>query len=492
VGVLHKYEIAILRALKKGDRLSLREVMDGTKLGKDEVLWALQNLSAKGFVDVRKELSEEASLSPEGNEYAERGLPERALARRLVSGPVPIADLKGEQIGFMWAKKKGLVTIDKGLVRLTEKGRRAEGGSEEERILKELQSDRECYRKYRDTDAVSEFRKRGLLEIRSREEVSGIGITEKGVRAVAGGAPDGSDSIERVERSVIRNRLWVGKKFREYNVGAPVEPEDAAMKHPLRRTIDEIKDAYLSMGFREVSGPVIEPSFWVFDHLFMPQDHPARDVQDTFFLSEPGTLPVEDKELVGRIRKAHEEAWHIGWSEEIASQAVARTHTTSVTGRYMYAILKELKENPKKYELPIKIFTVGRNLRNENIDYKHLADFYQTDGIIIGRNLTLANLFDTLIKLYGRIGIKVRFVPMYYPFVEPGVNVRIEVNGEWMEVGGAGIIRREVTGVDRRTMTVLAWGLSLERLLFVKDRNLDSIASLYNSSVGWLRERSIR
>ena len=121
-----------------------------------------------------------------------------------------------------------------------------------------------------------------------------------------------------------------------------------------------------------------------------------------------------------------------------------------------------------------------------------LADFYQSDGIIIGKDLTLANLFDTLLKIYADIGVRIKFVPAYYPFVEPGVHVLVEINKEWMEIGGAGIIRREITGVERKTISVLAWGLAIERLLLVKDRKIKSISSLYNSNVGWLRERDMR
>jgi phenylalanyl-tRNA synthetase alpha chain len=497
VNVLHKYEIAVLRALGKGSRLSLNEVMDTTGLGKDEVLWALQNLAAGGLAEVKREASEEAALSPEGNDCADKGLPERILAKRLTAGPVQISSLRDHQIGFMWAKRKGLVAIEKGMVRLTEKGREAAAkGMDDERILREIQSDRESYSKYRNTQAVEEFKKRGLLEARSREAITEVRLTAKGIKAAsAQGSAAGKGEeglVESVDRNVLKGGLWKGKRFREYNVAAPVEPANVAMRHPLRKVIGDLKESYTSLGFAEISGPIIEPSFWVFDHLFMPQDHPARDEQDTFFLANPASLEIGEKRLVGRMKKEHEQAWHMDWSEEIASQAVARTHTTSVTGRYVHQLVDGVLKDPSKYQLPIKLFTVGRNFRNENIDYKHLADFYQTDGIIIGRDLTLANLFDTLIRLYAGIGVKVKFTPQYYPFVEPGVHVLVDVNGEWMEVGGAGIIRREITGVGRRKVSVLAWGLALERLLLLKDRRITSIASLYNASAGWLRERSVR
>ena len=143
----------------------------------------------------------------------------------------------------------------------------------------------------------------------------------------------------------------------------------------------------------------------------MPQDHPARDEQDTFFLSTPKRIGVKDREVVRRIKEEHEKGWHAGWSEEFAMQAMLRTHTTSVTGRHVHQILSALGKG-LGYELPVKLFTMGREMRNENIDYKHLADFYQSDGIIIGKDLTLANLFDVMIKLFKGVGIeKIRFRP---------------------------------------------------------------------------------
>ncbi|MDE1870408.1 MAG: phenylalanine--tRNA ligase subunit alpha, partial [Candidatus Micrarchaeota archaeon] len=129
----------------------------------------------------------------------------------------------------------------------------------------------------------------------------------------------------------------------------------------------------------------------------------------------------------------------------------------------------------------------------ENIDYKHLTDFYQSDGIIIGESLTMANLFDTLTRIYAALGIKVRFKPAYFPFVEPGAEVYAyhEQRKEWLEIAGCGILRREITGVSRKNVTVLAWGSSVERLLMIKDPEIERISDLYNNGVGWLRSKKL-
>lgn len=493
---MHRHEIAVLGALKKSKKITLQGLIDETCLGRDEAMWAIQNLTASGLIEVRKESVDEVALTKEGAEYSVKGLPEHALIKRLCSGAIQIGKLSGkeDQIGFMWAKKKGLVTIDKGLVKLTEKGNEAaEKGMPEENILREICTGKAAYEKNKNLEAVFEFKKRGLIEIKSKEEVKEVVITPAGLRQANAEAKPDTGVIENVDKAVIKNKSWAGKNFKEYNVRAPVEPQEAAVRHPLRMLINEIRDAYTSLGFKEVSGPVIDSSFWVYDYLFMPQHHPARDMQDTFFLSRPNKIQIQDRKLVKRMKEEHEKAWHETWSEEIAMQAVPRSHMTSVTARHMNQIIKDVVENPDKYELPVKIFSIGRVFRNENIDFKHLADFYQMDGMIIGRNLTLANLFDVLLKLYGKLGVNLKFKPSFFPFVEPGVEAYTELSdGRAVELFGAGMIRREITGVKRKSITVLAWGPGVERIMLFKNMGIDSISSMFNTSAGWLRNTVMR
>jgi phenylalanyl-tRNA synthetase alpha chain len=247
----------------------------------------------------------------------------------------------------------------------------------------------------------------------------------------------------------------------------------------------------MSLGFKEVSGPIIEPAFWVFDSLFMPQDHPAREIQDAFYLSNPEAIKLKKDATLERVREAHLNSWGSDWTIEMAEKATLRTHTTNVSARQVDEFIRGAAPGGKGQKLPLKLFSVGRVFRNENIDYKHLTDFYHTDGIIIGNNLTMANLFEVLISVYGQFGMELRFKPAYFPFVEPGVEIYAyyERTKEWVEMGGAGILRREVTGVPRKNMTVLAWGLGVERLTLLRDPGIKSIVELYNNGTGWLRDR---
>ncbi|MEM3781887.1 MAG: phenylalanine--tRNA ligase subunit alpha, partial [Candidatus Micrarchaeaceae archaeon] len=335
-----------------------------------------------------------------------------------------------------------------------------------------------------------ELEARRLVSIGTSKQVREVRITEKGKSLEIEEQGSGSE-IGELTKEMLESGSWRGKRFSSYNIGAKVSAAVPAREHPLRRLIEKVRQAYIANGFVEIKGPIVESAFWVFDYLFVPQDHPAREAQDTFFTGVPERMPVAERELISRVKRVHEKSWHAEWLEETASQAVLRPHTTSVTGRRIYNIVSKLNKDPHAYLMPMKFFTIGRVFRNENLDYKHLADFYQTDGIIIGSRLTLSMLFDTLLKIYNSIGIEVKFKPSYFPFVEPGVEVDMRFGDEWLEMGGAGIIRKEVVGSTKGNIGVLAWGLGIERILLAKNPKIKSVTELYNSSIGWLRDNSI-
>ena len=485
---MHKYETLLLKELSKGSAHSVEELSERVGISKDSVMWALEGLAKEGYIAITRRRSDSATLTEEGKLYAKNGMPEEKIISVLASRQLAARDLKSkdEIIGMQWAKSKGWLTIENGMLKITDKGIAAIGRtSNESRVLSQLMQKPESYEALKEKfpKELEELVKRKLVEVKREEVTDGIEITDKG-RAAANEQHEGE--IDSVTRKIIADKEWVGKSFKKYDVGINVERAYIAKRHPLKGIIDKIKEAYVGMGFREIRGPVIEPAFWVFDFLFVPQDHPARDKQDTFYLSEPASIGIEDKDLIDRVKKVHTASWKIEWDAKVASEAVLRTHTTSVSAHQIYNIVKN-----NGYTLPAKFFSVGRVFRNENIDYKHTTDFYQTDGIIVGKKLTLANLFDTISSIYAALGIKVRFKPSYFPFVEPGVEVEIfyEQKKEWLELGGAGIIRKEVIG--NNSIDVLAWGLGVERILLAKDPSISSITELYSSDVGWLRSRRV-
>ncbi len=484
---MHRYESQVLGALRKTGSMGLAELEAASGLGKDGALWALENLKGKGMVNVKYLQKDAIALSEEGKSYARDGLPEERLVERLEKKEMKAADLstEDERIGLQWAKKLGLASIENGIVRITERGTvAAERGLPEGRILKGIIDG--SY-EFGNRDEVSDLLKRKIVELSTQRSIELISITDEGRKA---DIVEGNE-IDALDRNLIAGGDWKERGFKRYDVKVGVERKAPAMRHPVKRLIEEIRDAYLSMGFREISGPAVESSFWVFDALFVPQDHPARDAQDTFYISNLENEVFDGVKYVNTVKKAHQKGWRAKWSRDAAGQMLLRTHTTSVSARHMYAIIDELRKDPDKYELPVKLFSIGRVFRNEAVDYRHLADFYQHDGMIIGKDLTFSNLFDTLRNLYKAIGVEIKFKPSYFPFVEPGVEFMAysDKTKEWIELGGAGMMREEITGIKRGKLSVLAWGPGIERILLIRDPRIGNIPELYNSSLGWLRER---
>ncbi len=238
------------------------------------------------------------------------------------------------------------------------------------------------------------------------------------------------------------------------------------------------------MGFEEIEGDYVESCFWNMDVLFIPQDHPARDMQDTLYCKKPKKMEI-DRDLLRVIKEIHENGgntssrgWGYRFSEEEAKKVLLRTHTTVNTIRYLY-------KNP---EPPAKVFSIGKVFRRENLDATHLPEFYQIEGIVHEEGANFRQLIGILKEFYRRIGFeKIRFRPAYFPYTEPSMEMEVFWKGKWMELGGSGIFRPEVTLPAGVKNPVLAWGLSLERLAMLK-LDLDDIRILYENDLKWLNE----
>jgi phenylalanyl-tRNA synthetase alpha chain len=193
-----------------------------------------------------------------------------------------------------------------------------------------------------------------------------------------------------------------------------------------------------------------------------------------------GEMPLPpDKDLIGRVKEAHEKGWRYSWNPKEASKSVLRTHTTCLSARYL-AAMKDKK--PKKY------FSIGKVFRNEATDYKHLAEFHQVEGIIAWENATFTDLLGVLKVVYRKLGFEnIRFRPSFFPYTEPSLEIEVyyEEKKQWLELGGAGIFRPEVSIPLAGVYPVLAWGLSLERPLMLS-LELDDIRTFYKNDVDFL------
>jgi len=241
----------------------------------------------------------------------------------------------------------------------------------------------------------------------------------------------------------------------------------------------------VQLGFEEMDGSIIESSFWNFDALFQPQDHPARELADTFYLK--GTAPLPESALVSKVKRAHECGWKYPWQESEAQRQVLRTHTTAVSARY-------LASECQKGTPPRKFFSIGKVFRNEATDFKHLAEFYQVEGILVDEKTNFRQLLGLLRKFYEMLGFpQISFRPSYFPYTEPSLEIAVyfEEKKQWFELGGAGIFRPEVSIPLCGRYPVLAWGLSLERPLMLLN-DISDIRSFYKNNVGWLRSAKMR
>jgi phenylalanyl-tRNA synthetase alpha chain len=386
-----------------------------------------------------------------------------------------------------WLKRKGLASIEKlpacTMLMLTEKGRAVAAGERtaDEEVLAKLAHGEQPEASL-DKDGVALLLQRQNV-VKKREEITRlIHLTAKGRKAIEAGI-EIRDEVSELTTDLVGSGKWREVDIRPYDVTAFAPTATGGKMHPLRQIIDKIRQAFLEMGFTEIEGPTVRSAFWNMDALFTPQDHPARAMQDTFYLAEPARARLVASE-VERIRAVHEtggstgsRGWRTRWSEDTAAQMLLRTHTTVDTIQY-------LALHPKP---PVRVFSVDRVFRNEAIDATHLPEFHQVEGIVMEEGANLRQLIGLLKEFYAKMGFEqVTVRPSYYPYTEPSLDIAVYYNDKWLELGGAGIFRREVTqpwGIDA---PVLAWGLGLERLGMLM-LGLKDLRELYVSDVEWLR-----
>ncbi len=483
---LHPHEASILNELR--ERSTPEDIAKKAGIPLDAVMRASSWLCTKSLIKIEEKIFEEIKLDKEGVLYSAEGLPERRLINAITE-EASLADLRQKfneseiNIALGWLNKKKQAILEKGFIKVIDRSETAD-----EKLLKTLK-EKGIMRSYE----LDSAQKQGLELLKKRKEViktaekRSIWLipTEEGIKT---GKTITSTALSQLTPEMLVSGEWKGKKFRPYDACVYIKPEYPAKRHPLQRLIAEIRDMFCEMGFKEISGPIAQSAFWNFDALFQPQDHPARDMHDTFYLKTPSKIEIPDYDRFKKnVTETHENGWTTGstgwgykWSEDIAKKPILRTHTTAVTCRYLSTL--------KKQDFPSKVFCIGKTFRNEAVDYKHLPEFYQVEGIIVDEDANFRNLLGILKEFYDRMGCKVRFRPGYFPYTEMSVEpeVFIEEKNAWVELGGAGIFRPEVVkpllGFD---CPVLAWGLGLDRVVAL-NLGLNDIRNLYLSDLASL------
>jgi phenylalanyl-tRNA synthetase alpha chain len=398
------------------------------------------------------------SLGKNGVDSFEKGLPERRLLNLLTNGPRKLSDLQKE-LGFVFGPAMGLSRKNNWIETSTD-----------EIILKTIPSI---------LPGEKTLQQIGSGNL-SKDQIDKIDLSELLKR------PD--FILENIMTSKKISLTDSAKSMDVSNISGAIDVEAnvpelfVARTHPLKDTIDEIREIFVTLGFSEIFGNMTQSSFWNFDALFTPQDHPARELQDTFFLDGVSAKKIGTAEQIRKVSDSHKKNWRYQWDINEARKMVLRTHTTCVT-------IKHLAE--KKPD-EARIFSLGRVFRNEKVSYKHLVEFNQIEGIVVGKDANLRNLMGIQREFYKRIGItKIKFWPTFFPYTEPSLQTMVynEKLGKWIELFGMGIFRPEVTKPLGITKPVLAWGGGIERIAMLK-YGLTDVREFYNNDLGWLRSNT--
>lgn len=453
--VFHEIEKKIIASLKDNPKQNSETLEKSTNLSPDQIRRGIEWLRLKDLAIVNESKTSVISLGKNGLESFEKGLPERRLLDMLKDGPRNVSELQKE-LGPVFGPAIGLSKknnwVDASSEKITLKNSPSELPGE--KSLKQIGTKKLSGDEIDQKD-LSSLLKRPDFVIEDVVKIKEISLT---------------DSAKSIELSESSGAIDVEAKVPEVFV---------ARTHPLKDTIDEIREIFVTLGFSEIIGNMTQPSFWNFDALFTPQDHPARELQDTFYLDKISAKKIGTPEQIRKVSESHKKNWRYQWDINEARKMVLRTHTTCVT-------IKHLAENKPD---EARVFSLGRVFRNEKVSYKHLVEFNQIEGVVVGKNATLRDLMGIQREFYKRIGItKIKFWPTFFPYTEPSLQTMVynERLGKWVELFGMGIFRPEVTKPLGITKPVLAWGGGIERIAMLK-YGLDDVREFYNNNLGWLR-----
>lgn len=423
------------------------------------------SLLAYNIVILEKNTSEKIVLTPEGNLYLLEGSPEAQVFHAIPPNGISQNDLmkslgKIGKVGFAQCMKKKWCQVKE------VEGKKLVFPSTNS-VDDDLPKLLECIQK---SDHLSPA---DLNLLKKRKLVSTAAEVFYTIHKGPDFVLERKKPNSEISFDMLQSGSWKNSTFKSLNLKAKGKELGFGALHPLLKVRTQFRSILLEMGFEEMpTNNFVESSFWNFDTLFQPQQHPARDAHDTFFLSEPENAKEFPTEYLERVKAMHEQGdansigWRYDWKIEEAQKNIMRTHTTAVSSRMLYELAQKPFE-PKKY------FSIDRVFRNETVDFTHLAEFHQIEGLVADRNLTLGDLIGTIKTFFERIGIDdVKFKPAYNPYTEPSMEIfgYSKELDRWIEIGNSGIFRPEMLkpmGLPD-DVRVIAWGLSLERPTMIK------------------------
>jgi phenylalanyl-tRNA synthetase alpha chain len=530
---LHPLEVRILLAYKRGNELTVEKVEKDLAFKSGNGNQALSWLAAKGLIsEIRRETAVFYEITGLGKEWKEKGSPEerilelvRQRQKTMQSSPAlpDIAQalkMENKDIGsaFGSLSKLGILKMDgdnKVVITLPLddlenpaknpvmahfallRGLFRKIFASEETLLAESSF----------SEAEKEFisgiaKKRGAAntafrQIEKETVVYSFTVAEDGsvpaedAAAALRASGITGEEIGSLTPELLEKGSWKGKAFRSYNVQVPPTRLLPGRTNPYSKFLEDVKDKLASLGFEEFDGPLVETEFWNSDALFMPQFHSARDIHDVYYVAGPDggfahAKTIEEPSL-SDVASAHENGgktgsrgWEYQFDRDFTRRLILRSHGTVLSAQTL-----------PKAKIPGKYFGIVRCFRYDQVDATHLPDFYQTDGIILGENVNLPVLLGML-ELFAREvagAEEVKYVPAYFPFTEPSIEVHVKhpVLG-WFELGGSGIFRPEVTASLGVNVPVAAWGLGIDRMALMA-LGLNDLRELFSYDIEGVRLR---
>ncbi|XP_047110013.1 phenylalanine--tRNA ligase alpha subunit [Schistocerca piceifrons] len=440
------------------------------KTDHQKIIGAVNSIQALGELVSTEAVSHQKwELTEEGTVVADKGSHEARTFYAISPEGMPLKDLKVNlpdknlhSVGFSKAMARGWICVDKsGEVPVI----RQKVSSIKDIVKDHMNLIRQQRANEVEENAKQDYKKRKLVN----EVILKSYILRKGNEFRTSVSKPETD----LTSEMISNGSWKEKSFKSYNFDALGTPLDCGHLHPLLKVRAEFRRIFLEMGFTEMpTNNYIESSFWNFDALFQPQQHPARDAHDTFFVSDPQYTKNFPSDYLERVKCIHSnggfgsQGYGYNWKIAEAQKNLLRTHTTAVSARMLYKLAQEGFK-------PVKYFSIDRVFRNETLDATHLAEFHQVEGVVADYRLTLGDLIGILAEFFKKLGMsKLQFKPAYNPYTEPSMEIFSfhDGLGKWMEVGNSGMFRPEMLrpmGIPEE-VNVIAWGLSLERPTMIK------------------------
>jgi phenylalanyl-tRNA synthetase alpha chain len=507
---LHPLEVKVLLRYGAGDALSLLRLAADLSYNTGQANQALSWLAAKGYAaETARAQRVFYEITDFGRECADKGTYEQRIVDLLASGGAlalpEIAQALGIEAKDVGSAFGGL-SKDKVLAMDGEKkaslapggkdilaGRqaalqgllsRAQAGPLEEGALAAAEAEL----------ASSQAKKRGaagsLFRRLEREEVT-FTLTADGAAAGAALKKAGATGEEAgaLTPEMLKTGAWKTAQFRRYNIDVPPTRVLAGRKNPYCGFLELLKNKLASLGFEEFDGPLVETEFWNGDALFMPQFHSARDIHDVYYTKNPTHAKEIEQPWLDQVAATHTDGWKTGsrgwgyrFDRDFTRRLILRSQGTVLSAKQLPTA-----------RVPGKYFGVLRCFRYDKVDATHLSDFYQTEGIVLGDEVNLRTLLG-LLKMFAEevaMAKEVKYVPGFFPFTEPSVEVHIKhPTLGWFELGGSGIFRPEVTEPLGIKVPVLAWGLGIDRMALTS-MGLHDIRDLFTNSLEDVRARRI-